>query len=254
MEATGKIGNRRAVSPVIATVILVAVAITVSVAVAYWMGGIAGQYTSFEKIEVRAHYSKYTTETLAILTMAGEVIAIGDGAADTFTGTLAYTPIVLGTLTITDGVEIFVDPTPFEGTLVGDKGGSGIIDYETGDYSVTFIAAPGDGTAITADYSYEVGGWKEYIDLKNSGSADATICNVFINNVPLKDYAGVTLTYDGTTVPDLADISIPIGKGAEVSLVITVPEGTEGCTHGTTIDMKIATAAGNQYPILEKLQ
>jgi flagellin-like protein len=33
--------RRRAVSPVIATVILVAIAITVSVAVAYWMGGIA---------------------------------------------------------------------------------------------------------------------------------------------------------------------------------------------------------------------
>ena len=48
------IKSRRAVSPVIATVILVAVAITVAVAVAYWMGGIAGQYTKFEKIEVQS--------------------------------------------------------------------------------------------------------------------------------------------------------------------------------------------------------
>ena len=45
--------SRRAVSPVIATVILVAVAITVAVAVAYWMGGIAGQYTQFEKCEIQ---------------------------------------------------------------------------------------------------------------------------------------------------------------------------------------------------------
>jgi hypothetical protein len=35
-------------------VILVAVAITVSVAVAYWMGGIAGQYTKFEKVEIQS--------------------------------------------------------------------------------------------------------------------------------------------------------------------------------------------------------
>ena len=49
-----KIRSRRAVSPVIATVILVAVAITVAVAVAYWMGGIAGQYTKFEKIEIQS--------------------------------------------------------------------------------------------------------------------------------------------------------------------------------------------------------
>jgi flagellin-like protein len=48
------IGNRKAVSPVIATVILVAVAITVAVAVAYWMGGIAGQYTKFEKVEIQS--------------------------------------------------------------------------------------------------------------------------------------------------------------------------------------------------------
>lgn len=34
--------------------ILVAVAITVSVAVAYWMGGIAGQYTKFEKVEIQS--------------------------------------------------------------------------------------------------------------------------------------------------------------------------------------------------------
>ena len=45
--------TRKAVSPVIATVILVAVAITVSVGVSYWMGGISSQYTQFEKVEIQ---------------------------------------------------------------------------------------------------------------------------------------------------------------------------------------------------------
>ena len=45
----------------IATVILVAVAITVAVAVAYWMGGIAGQYTKFEKVEIQSGYSVIVT-------------------------------------------------------------------------------------------------------------------------------------------------------------------------------------------------
>ncbi len=49
-----KIKSRKAVSPVIATVILVAVAITVSVAVSYWMGGISSQYTKFEKVEIQS--------------------------------------------------------------------------------------------------------------------------------------------------------------------------------------------------------
>ena len=52
--------NRKAVSPVIATVILVAVAITVSVAVSYWMGGISSQYTQFEKVEIQTGYSTKT--------------------------------------------------------------------------------------------------------------------------------------------------------------------------------------------------
>ncbi|MFB0543349.1 MAG: archaellin/type IV pilin N-terminal domain-containing protein [Candidatus Bathyarchaeia archaeon] len=49
--------DKRAVSPVIATVILVAVAITVAVAVAYWMGGIAGMYTQHEQIEILSDYA-----------------------------------------------------------------------------------------------------------------------------------------------------------------------------------------------------
>ena len=47
---------RRASSPVIATVISVAVAIAISLGIAYWMGGISGQYSGFEKIEVPTAY------------------------------------------------------------------------------------------------------------------------------------------------------------------------------------------------------
>ena len=54
--------SRRAVSPVIATVILVAVAITIAVAVSYWMGGISSQYTRFEKVEVTSAYCEYVSD------------------------------------------------------------------------------------------------------------------------------------------------------------------------------------------------
>jgi len=63
MNILKKIKKRSAVSPVIATVILVAVAITVSVAVAYWMSGISGQYTSFEKVEIQSAYSTWDSAT-----------------------------------------------------------------------------------------------------------------------------------------------------------------------------------------------
>ena len=55
MKSQGKIHRKsRAVSPVIATVILVAVAITIAVAVSYWMSGISSQYTQFEKVEIQS--------------------------------------------------------------------------------------------------------------------------------------------------------------------------------------------------------
>ena len=54
MKANKLLKSKKAVSPVIATVILVSVTIVVAVAVAYWMGGIAGLYTAFEKIEIMA--------------------------------------------------------------------------------------------------------------------------------------------------------------------------------------------------------
>jgi flagellin-like protein len=51
--------KRKAVSPVIATVVLVAVAITIAVAVSYWMSGISSQYTQFEKVEVTSGHCQY---------------------------------------------------------------------------------------------------------------------------------------------------------------------------------------------------
>ncbi len=61
--------KRKGVSPVIATVILVAVAITVSVAVAYWMSGIAGQYTNFEKVEISSAVVTLDTYSNWIITI-----------------------------------------------------------------------------------------------------------------------------------------------------------------------------------------
>jgi len=69
MKAINKLRERRALSPVIATVILVAVAISVAVAVSYWMSSIAGQYTSFEKVEIQSGYSDIQTDGGWVITL-----------------------------------------------------------------------------------------------------------------------------------------------------------------------------------------
>ncbi|MCS6788634.1 MAG: hypothetical protein NZ733_05015 [Aigarchaeota archaeon] len=44
--------GKKAISPVVATVILVAVAIVIAIAVAFWASGLVGVFTRFEKLEI----------------------------------------------------------------------------------------------------------------------------------------------------------------------------------------------------------
>ena len=162
--------ERKAISPVIATVILVAVAITVAVGVSYWMGGISSQYTQFEKVEIQTGYATYDTVN------------------DIWTITMA---------------------------------------------------------------------------IKNSGSAQATINMVFLNDVPADATTGyhvtaanVTATEWGTSIPTTGTI-LKAGEQATVYVYVCypcsgVPELT-GLSSGTTINVKLHSAGGMDYIKLIRL-
>jgi hypothetical protein len=82
----------------------------------------------------------------------------GNGAQLTFTGTLAFKGVnaqrTCFFVTFTDGTETFTDN--YDGTLTGTAGGTGTINYTTGQYSITFAAAPAIGVNnITSTYYYE---------------------------------------------------------------------------------------------------
>jgi flagellin-like protein len=161
----GMIKNKRALSPVIATVILISVTIVVAVAVAYWMGSIAGGYTSFEQIEMPSIYGKAITTT------------------------------------------------PFDG-------------------------------------------WNITIELRNTGSADATIGNLFINGKPLKDYSSLSAklySYVSGVETDVTSLlytnGVHVTRGNSVTLVLQLPiNSVEGFTAGTRVDLRVHTAAGQDYP------
>ena len=51
------------ISPVVATVILVAIAIVIAIAVAFWASGLVGIFTRFEKIEIRSAYATATDDS-----------------------------------------------------------------------------------------------------------------------------------------------------------------------------------------------
>jgi len=82
--------------------------------------------------------------------VTAEAVGTGDGSAKAFTDTLPKAPILPGSVSVTDGTETFTDDGL--GRLTGDDGGSGTINYSTGDLAVTFDAAVTNAQAITADY------------------------------------------------------------------------------------------------------
>ncbi|MBN2335817.1 type IV pilin [Candidatus Bathyarchaeota archaeon] len=161
--------NRKAVSPVIATVILVAVAITVAVGVSYWMGGISSQYTQFEKVEIQTGYASYdSTNTIWTVTMA----------------------------------------------------------------------------------------------IKNSGSADATINMVFLNDVPCLagnyhvSAANVTATQWGASIQSTG-VTLKAGESSTIYLYIDSPcsgvSELASLSSGTTVNVKLHSAGGMDYIKLIRL-
>ena len=65
----------------------------------------------------------------------------------TFEGVLAKAPVRPGSVVVADGVESFGD-NGF-GVLEGDAGGSGVVNYESGEIRVTFSAAPAADVDVT---------------------------------------------------------------------------------------------------------
>lgn len=85
----------------------------------------------------------------------GENVGTGTGAIAQFTPTLAYTPVLAGTVSLTDGTQVVTDDG--QGRLVGDINATGVntINYATGAVNVTFAANVATGVAVEASYEYD---------------------------------------------------------------------------------------------------
>ena len=84
----------------------------------------------------------------------GEVIGAGDDATLTFSGTVVYMPVrkreVEVYATVGGEQKKLIDDG--QGNLIG-VGGSGVINYESGAFSATFLVAPEAGSDVTVNYA-----------------------------------------------------------------------------------------------------
>jgi len=81
--------------------------------------------------------------------------------------------------------------------------------------------------------------WNVYVSVRNTGSSDATITDIFVNGKPLSAYGG-----NVTNVPSLP---IPQPTGTNSSLVVSIKDNA-GFINGQTIEVKLHTASGTDYP------
>ena len=125
-------------------------------------------FTDTDAVPSAGHPPATTTQGLV------NDIGTGDGVTKTFAGTFSNgigAPVTIYGVQITDGVEKFQDDR--NGNLVGDKGGTGTINYATGAYSVTFNTAPALGVNITGSFLTENATLGGVVDFRIDGSDSA---------------------------------------------------------------------------------
>ena len=152
--------TRKAVSPVIATVILVAVAITVSVGVSYWMGGISAQYTQFEKVEIQTGYAQ-----------------VASGGWEV---TLTLKNSGSATSTIT---QVFVNEVPLN--MTAGYGYADMLDFTTTGTEGIGTSMPATGATMTAGNSTSV---QIFIANTYSTLTSGTTVNVKLHSAGGMDY------------------------------------------------------------------
>ncbi|MCL7389936.1 MAG: hypothetical protein LZ173_08440 [Thaumarchaeota archaeon] len=147
--------GRFGISPVVATVILVAVAIIIAIAVAFWASGLVGIFTRFEKVEIRSAFAQI-------------------------------------------------------------QGNNYLIN----------------------------------LDIANTGSADVTIDDIYINGQP-SNTIGVNIQFDGGC-QGIPNAPVPLKVGERLTgdnmCIITVPYNQAPFTAGTTIEVAVHTGTGKLYP------
>ena len=133
---------------------------------------------------------------VTVTTVAGEQVGtgLGSGGDETenkyFAGTLAHTPIVAESLTITDAHESFVDL--HTDMLEGNLGGAGNIDRFSGEFSVDFNTAPGVNVPIVANYQY----YTAYSTMKDFNSTNVSADMLGIDDTHVVG-DGYTYDFDG---------------------------------------------------------
>jgi len=127
---------------------------------------------------------------------------------------------------------------------------TGIVGLFTGFEQVKVVNA-------YAEWDNQNQQWSVVVTLKNTGTSDATIDDIFINGKPLSAWTGITATIDADNDGNAEDtwqagntynpVPFPAGNTGTITLTIQTASGLQ---HGQSVEVKVHTASGQEYPKL----
>jgi len=122
---------------------------------------------------------------------------------------------------------------------------SGLVGSFTATENIQIISAYAEKDTTDPDNP----AWIITLQVKNVGTTDATIDNIFINGKPASTCNVISVTAGSENLP----ISLP--TGSDKTITITMPADNEiGClantkfTSGQMVEVKLHTASGKEYP------
>ncbi len=236
--------NKKGMSIVISTVIIIAVSITMAIAVAFWAMGIGNSMTKFEKLEFVSIYAD--TPVLARFQAGVQATALVTSLDNGGIGSIQITNQGTGYSSINP---------PFISFSGG--GGSGAIAKATvqGGRVTQIVVDPNNqGTGYTSfptvtvqqPNPVTVSSFPVYIQLQHTGQAAATINNVFLNGKPYTAYPNLGQPGGQNLVGTVLNVGVRINN-FNIFLPATTGSSTTNWRSGDYVEVEIETTAGRLY-------
>jgi hypothetical protein len=235
--------NKKGMSIVISTVIIVAVSITMAIAVAFWAMGIGNSLTKFEKLEIVSAYAE-NYQNFGF---------VGTGSGATAVANVDLSGVITS-ITVTNGGSGYTSGATV--SIISVPGGGGVGAFARASVAggvITRIDVISGGSGYTIAPTVSITSrpvysqnYPVYLKIKNTGSAAATINNVFLDGKP----------YDAPSVnaPTPKNLFVTVAVGNTIGAVsgpggytiIYLPYGSTW-NSGDYVEIEIQTAGGRIY-------
>jgi len=89
--------------------------------------------------------------------------------------------------------------------------------------------------------------WAIAITLKNTGTAPATLTNVFVNDVEVSAYGAAVPTAGAITTSLVTATPVSMSSGETITITVWIGVGYETLSSGTMVNVKIHSSGGMDF-------